>query len=204
MQYLDCNEIYLNVIPRDTPKESEGPWRNIWSFGFGLASTYDPYQKVWVNWEEDQTDILWRYLHSRGLIIGYNLRGFDFEILSFLGDTINLPKFDLMKTIEKAGYPRVSMKNLAINNGYCPPSLKLSSVVKYLSMGNSKLALEHLHYEIRLFRTFVTRIVEGKDLNFWNPDTRKKEKLSAEKLNFELEVTKQIAPMIKSIDLLKK
>lgn len=203
-QFLDCNELYLDLIPRDAPRETEGPWHNIWSFGFGLATTYDPYRKLWVDWDVDQTDILWRYLKSRGMIIGFNTRDFDFQILSFLGDTTLLPSLDLMKIITNFGYPRVSMKNLAINNGYCPPTFKLSSVVKYFLKGNKKLAQEHLRYNIRLVRTFLRWVLEEKELYFWNSEHKRKEFISVDilksKVEEEIRVQNEIRSFVKHLE----
>ena len=203
-QFLDCNELYLDLIPRDAPREIDGPWHNIWSFGLGLATTYDPYRKLWVDWEVDQSDILWRYLRSRDLIIGFNTRDFDFQVLSFLGDTTLLPSLDLMKLIIDLGYPRLSIKNLAISNGYCPPTFKLSSVVKYFSKGNKKLAQEHLRYNIRLIRTFLSWILEEKELHFWDIEHKKKESLPVDglksKVEEEIRVQKEVRSIIKHLE----
>ena len=175
---LERNELYLSLIPQDVPDERDGPWLNIWSFGFGLAVTYDPYRMMWITWDIDEVQILWRYLNSRDLIIGYNLEDFDFEILSFLGDTSQLPSFDLMKEFMELGYPRISLKNLAINNGYVEPKYKLSTVVRHFRNGNLQVAEKHLETNIKIVKGVLAKTLKSQKLRFWDPNERRKEVIS--------------------------
>lgn len=125
-QPLGTSPLYFEVLPLRTPAEAGGLSRAAnRRRGFGLAVTLDdstkPKYRVFkeADWQELVT-----LIESHRLIVGYNCRGFDLEILRGMGRVRPRKICDLMEAYEENRGRRVNI-NTALERTIgisCPAS----------------------------------------------------------------------------------
>jgi len=105
------------VLDVETKRSAEevGGWEYRERMGLAAAVTYDLSEKVFRVYTEEEVDQLLRELSSADLIIGFNLRRFDFGVLKAYTteDLSSLPALDLLERIEQRLGFRLSLNHLA-------------------------------------------------------------------------------------------
>ena len=80
-----------------------------------VACVYDSKTDSYLSFEERELPRLEEILKQADLIIGFNIRDFDFEVLApyLMTDLRNLPVLDLLVEFEKARGHRISLQSVA-------------------------------------------------------------------------------------------
>jgi DEAD/DEAH box helicase domain-containing protein len=110
------------ILDIETQRSAEevGGWQNAHRMGISCAVLYDSKSDTFLEFFENQIDHLIELLKKCDLIIGFNIKRFDFHVLSGYTDyNLNtLPTLDMLETIyQRLGY-RISLDHLAeINLG---------------------------------------------------------------------------------------
>ncbi|MEA3249567.1 MAG: ribonuclease H-like domain-containing protein [Patescibacteria group bacterium] len=80
-----------------------------------LVGAYSYATDEYLSYMEEDLPKLWQLLESADRVIGYNLFGFDYQVLNtyYPGDLSKLPTLDLMKEIEKSIGFRIKLDDVA-------------------------------------------------------------------------------------------
>jgi DEAD/DEAH box helicase domain-containing protein len=110
-------DIRFGVLDLETRCSAQdvGGWHNAHQMGISCAVVYDSRTRSYATFMEDQADALIRTLKQFDLIVGFNIRRFDYRVLSAYTSDImqHWPTLDLLESIHQhLGY-RVSLDNLA-------------------------------------------------------------------------------------------
>jgi DEAD/DEAH box helicase domain-containing protein len=110
-------DIRVGVLDLETRCSAQdvGGWHNAHQMGISCAVVYDSRTRSYATFMEDQADALIRTLKQFDLIVGFNIRRFDYRVLSAYTSDImqHWPTLDLLESIHQhLGY-RVSLDNLA-------------------------------------------------------------------------------------------
>lgn len=104
------------VFDLETKRSAEevGGWRNAYRMGLSAAVVYDAVLNGFVTYFEDESERLIEHLKSCSLVVGFNHRRFDYQVLSAYTniDLLELPSLDLLEVIkDRLGY-RLSLNRL--------------------------------------------------------------------------------------------
>ena len=93
----------------------EGNEGNLHSIGMSVGVVRDTSKSLNCVYLESHAKMLVTHLHSVDLVIGYNIRRFDYIVLEKYGGTMlkYLPTFDMFLEVQKSTDQMISMANLA-------------------------------------------------------------------------------------------
>ena len=109
----DCHYVVLDI---ETQKGfNEVDRKKLHLLKVSVACIYDSKADAYFSFEENQMLKLEEYLKKADLIIGFNVRDFDFEVLApyLLTPVKNFPVLDLLVEFEKARGHRISLQSIA-------------------------------------------------------------------------------------------
>lgn len=118
LSYSGNNLIKYGVLDIETRRSAQevGGWHNAHKMGISCAVLYDSKTDAYISFLEDQIGRLIDTLKQLDLIVGFNIRRFDYRVLSAYTteDMADFPTLDLIESVHRhLGY-RVSLDNLAI------------------------------------------------------------------------------------------
>jgi len=92
-----------------------GGWQNTHLMKVSVAVLFDSIEKRFHPFEEERLDALFEHLDKADLIIGFNIKGFDYRVLGAYTnrDLKALPTFDILEDIYKRLGFRLSLDHLA-------------------------------------------------------------------------------------------
>lgn len=107
----------LLVLDVETRRSAEevGGWDHRDRMGVAAAVTYDLYAQAFKVYTEQEVGELLQELYTADLIIGFNLRRFDYGVLTPYADRdlSSLPTLDLLERVEQRLGFRLSLNHLA-------------------------------------------------------------------------------------------
>lgn len=104
------------VIDVETQKGfNEIDRKKLYLLKVSVACAYDSLTDAYTSYEEKELAKLEALLKSADLVVGFNVRDFDLEVLSpyFVSSVQNLPILDLLVEFEKARGHRISLQSVA-------------------------------------------------------------------------------------------
>ena len=107
--------IYLDLETQRSAQEVGG-WRNCHLMKISVAGLYDTLEERFRIFREDQVDDLLALIEKADLIVGFNIKRFDYDVLKgyTAKDLKKLPTFDILEDIhQRLGY-RLSLDHLAV------------------------------------------------------------------------------------------
>ena len=109
-----ADRVFLDLETRLTD-EDVGGWDHAQDMRVAVAVTYSTETRRFHVFEEDELEFLFDQLFRADLVVGYNIRGFDFRVLSRYSDAslTGLPTLDLMDEVGQLAGHRVKLDNLA-------------------------------------------------------------------------------------------
>jgi DEAD/DEAH box helicase domain-containing protein len=112
------DSIRFGVLDIETRRSAQevGGWHNAHRMGISCAVLYDSRTDAFSSFTEDQAKLLIATLKELDLIVGFNIRRFDYKVLSAYtdADMRGWPTLDLLESVHlHLGY-RVSLDNLAL------------------------------------------------------------------------------------------
>jgi DEAD/DEAH box helicase domain-containing protein len=117
ISYSGSSLIKFGVLDIETRRSAQevGGWHNAHKMGISCAVLYDSKTDAYISFLEDQIGRLIDTLKQFDLIVGFNIRRFDYRVLSAYTteDMADWPTLDLIESVHRhLGY-RVSLDNLA-------------------------------------------------------------------------------------------
>jgi DEAD/DEAH box helicase domain-containing protein len=115
--FTEQNEPRIIYLDLETQKLAEevGGWHNTHLMRVSVAVIYDSLEKRFLSFTEDRMDDLVAHLNKADLIVGFNIRRFDYSVLSaYTGiDLRELPTFDILEDIHNRLGFRLGLDHLA-------------------------------------------------------------------------------------------
>jgi DEAD/DEAH box helicase domain-containing protein len=106
--------LFFDIETQKTAEEVGG-WENKHLMRLSLAVVYDVAQDIYRHFYEDQVDQLVRTLLQADLVVGFNIRKFDYRVLSaYTAEDLNrVPTFDILEDVKRLLGFRLSLDHLA-------------------------------------------------------------------------------------------
>lgn len=100
---IETKETFQEVGSRDAKKLS-----------ISLIGMYSYNENRLIGFTEDEFHLFWRYLENCKLLIGFNNKGFDDQVVSvYFPEIAKVPKFDILEEVHRRLGFRVKLDNLA-------------------------------------------------------------------------------------------
>ncbi len=141
-----------------------GGWRNVHLMRVSVAVVYDSVENRFVAYEEDDIDTLLSHLAKADLIVGFNVKRFDYRVLgAYTGMDFNtLPTFDILEDVHNRLGFRLSLDHLAketLSKGKTADGLQ---AVEWFRNGEMKKLIEYCTRDVVVTRElFEYGIREG-------------------------------------------
>jgi DEAD/DEAH box helicase domain-containing protein len=105
--------LYLSLTTQKSAEEVGG-WQHKHLLGLGLAMIYDAQEKSYCVYSEETADLLLAHLRQADLVIGFNTRDFDYQVLQPYTDAPlpTLPTCAMLDEIQKALGYRLSFRHI--------------------------------------------------------------------------------------------
>jgi DEAD/DEAH box helicase domain-containing protein len=151
-----------------------GGWGNIHLMGLALAVVWDSLSGEFTTYHEDQAPALLRHLALADLVVGFNLLGFDYRVLSAYDDgTIpRLRTFDILLDIRKRLSWRLSLGHLAGETLGAAKSADGLQSLEWVREGRLDLVEEYCREDVRITRDLFRHGLEKGWLRFLTKDGR--------------------------------
>ena len=157
----------------------EGNEDNLSSLGMSVGVILDVQKKFYCVYTEPTAKSLIKHLHNLDLIVGYNIRRFDYRVLEPYGGSLLkfLPTFDMFLEVEKATGKMVSLANLA-NYTLDIKTEKLGAkAVERWWEGDTESVIEYCRSDVAITQALFNRACKEGYLKYWNHDERRSENI---------------------------
>jgi DEAD/DEAH box helicase domain-containing protein len=113
----DSNAPRIICFDLETQKLAQdvGGWKNIHLMGVSVAVIYDGLENDFFSFTEDQIEDLLSHLEKADLVVGFNIKRFDYEVLRAYTskDLGKLPTFDILEDVHQRLGFRLGLDHLA-------------------------------------------------------------------------------------------
>jgi DEAD/DEAH box helicase domain-containing protein len=145
--------IYFDLETQKTAKDVGG-WHNTHLMGVSVAVIFDSLEKSFFSFTEDEVDALLAHLQKASLVIGFNIRRFDYTVLSaYTGKNFKeLNTFDILEDIyQRLGF-RLALDHLAqetLNQAKTADGLQ---AVEWFKNGEMDKLIEYCRHDVAITR----------------------------------------------------
>jgi len=146
----------LLVLDLETQKTAQdvGGWQNTHLMRVSVVVVFDSIDKNFLIFKEDNIDTLFDLLDRADLIIGFNIKKFDYTVLNAYtnGELKALPTFDILEDIHKRLGFRLSLDHLAtetLNKGKTAHGLQ---AVEWFRKGEMEKLVAYCRSDVAITR----------------------------------------------------
>jgi DEAD/DEAH box helicase domain-containing protein len=109
-----CRILYLDLETQKLAQDVGG-WNNTHLMRVSVAVVFDSVESRFHTYDEDGVEALFELLEKADLIVGFNIKGFDYRVLSAYTsrDLRALPTFDILEDLHRRLGFRLSLDHLA-------------------------------------------------------------------------------------------
>jgi DEAD/DEAH box helicase domain-containing protein len=150
------NEPRIIYFDLETQKLAQdvGGWQNIHLMGVSVAVTYDSLKNVFFHFTEDQVEDLLSHLAEADLVVGFNIKRFDYEVLRAYtsNDPGKLPTFDILEDVYRRLGFRLGLDHLAketLNKGKSADGIQ---AVEWFRAGEMEKLTEYCQQDVATTR----------------------------------------------------
>jgi len=145
--------VYFDLETQKTAQDVGG-WHNTHLMRISVAVLFDSLEDRFMVYEEDEIDDLMKYLDKADLIIGFNIKKFDYSVLGAYTnrDLAKLPTFDILEDIFKRLGFRLGLDHLAketLGRGKTAHGLQ---AVEWFRNGEMKKLTEYCRQDVAVTR----------------------------------------------------
>lgn len=150
--------------------EEVGGWRNAHRMGVSVGIIYDGERDEFCTYLEDEVEELIAHLCSLDLIIGFNNKRFDNQVLSAYTtiDLAALPSLDLLEEVHRVLGYRLSLNRLAEVTLEAEKTADGLQALKWYKEGKIDLIRKYCREDVKLTRDLFWHAVEEGHLLFAN------------------------------------
>jgi len=143
--------IYLDLETQRLAHEVGG-WHNAHLMGVSVGVIYDSMDQRFYVFKEDEVDLLIRHLQKADLIVGFNIKRFDYKVLSAYTklDLSDLNTFDILEYIYKKTGRRLSLDHLARETLNIKKWADGIQAVKWFREGDMKNLIRYCKEDVRI------------------------------------------------------
>lgn len=143
-----------------------GGWRNIHLMGLSVGVVYDSLEERYRHYTEDEVDGLIDHLKKADLVVGFNVRRFDYTVLNAYttDDLLELCTFDILEDIHKRLGFRIGLDHLAratLNQCKLADGIQ---AVKWFREGEMKKLAEYCQQDVTATRDLFLFGLENRHL----------------------------------------
>jgi DEAD/DEAH box helicase domain-containing protein len=147
-------DLRYGVLDIETRRSAEqvGGWNRAEKMGVSCAILYDSQKDFYQEYFQEDIERLCQDLTQFDLIVGFNIIGFDYKVLSGLSnfDFSSLPTLDiLLKVHERLGY-RLSLDHLASETLGCKKSADGLMALKWWEQGEIDKIVSYCRQDVRV------------------------------------------------------
>ena len=157
--------IYLDVETQKTAQDVGG-WGNAHLMRISVAILYDSLQEQFGVFREEQMDALFEHLVKADLIVGFNIKGFDYKVLgAYTNRSLkSLPTFDILEDVHQRLGFRLSLDHLAqetLEEGKTADGLQ---AVAWFRQGEMEKLIEYCQHDVAVTRDLFQFGLQNKHL----------------------------------------
>ena len=152
----DLNEPRTLFFDLETQKLAQdvGGWKNTHLMLVSVAVLYDTREKAFFSYTEDEVDALLAHLEKADLVVGFNVKNFDYAVLGAYTtrDLKTLNTFDILEDIHHRLGFRLSLDHLAVetlNHGKSADGLK---AVEWFRRGEMEKLTDYCRQDVAVTR----------------------------------------------------
>ncbi len=148
--------------------EEVGGWHNAHLMRIALAVTYDSATEAFETWTERQAAALIDRLAAAELVVGFNIKGFDYRVLRGYSERnfSRLPTFDLLEAIHRRIGFRLPLAHLAAENLGASKSADGLQSLRWWKEGRIAEIEKYCRKDVELLRDLFQRACAAQHLLF--------------------------------------
>ena len=152
----------------------EGNEDNLNSIGMSVGVIRDASVSLNCVYTEPNVKSLINHLHNLDLIVGYNIRKFDYRVLEDYGGTMlkHLPTFDMFLEVQKSTKKRISLSNLAKRTLDIQVDKLGAKAVNKWWEGDYQEVIDYCITDVEITQELFNHACRKKNLFYWCPDQR--------------------------------
>lgn len=161
--------VFLDLETRKLAQDVGG-WQNIHLMRVSVAVLFDSLEKRFLVYDEDKIDGLLAHLEKADLIVGFNIKRFDYTVLSAYTskDLKELPTFDILEDVfDRLGF-RLSLGHLTSETLHREKTADGLQAVEWFRQGEFEKLTEYCRQDVRATRDLFHYGLEKSHLVFRN------------------------------------
>jgi DEAD/DEAH box helicase domain-containing protein len=145
--------IYLDLETQKTAQDVGG-WQNTHLMRVSVAVLFDSLENRFYTFEEDGLEALFDHLHKADLIIGFNIKGFDYKVLGAYTnrDLKALRTFDILEDVYKRLGFRLGLDHLAQETLSQKKTANGLQAVEWFRQGETEKLIEYCRNDVATTR----------------------------------------------------
>ncbi|MFQ5945024.1 MAG: ribonuclease H-like domain-containing protein [Anaerolineae bacterium] len=138
--------------------------------GLAVAVIHDAATDEITDYQEHQADLLLKTLWQADLVVGYNLKGFDYPVLEGYSDRplSSLPTLDLMEEIAARTGFRVGLDNVASATLGAEKSADGLQAIRWFRDGQLDRVIEYCRRDVEITRAVYDHGWENGHVLYWD------------------------------------
>ena len=157
--------LYLDLETQKTAQEVGG-WQNTHLMRISVAVLFDSIDNSFKTYTEEETSTLLSYLKKADLVVGFNIRKFDYSVLGAYTnwDLKELPTFDILEDVHRRLGFRLSLDHLASETLGRGKSAQGLQAVEWFRQGDMKKLEEYCRQDVIVTRDLFLYGIENRYL----------------------------------------
>jgi DEAD/DEAH box helicase domain-containing protein len=150
----DRNRLLYFDLETQRSAEEVGGWYNAHLMMVSVAVVYDSLEERFYVYQEDQIERLFEHFHKADLVVGFNLKRFDYAVLTpYTSQNLDqIPTFDILEDIfSRLGY-RLSLDHLVKETLHKEKSGDGLQALEWFKSGNMDKLTEYCKQDVVLTR----------------------------------------------------
>jgi len=145
--------VYLDL---ETQRSAEqvGGWQNSYLMGVSVAAIFDSLENRFLTFAEDEIDDLIVHLNKADLVVGFNIKRFDYAVLgAYTGNDLNeLTTFDILEDIfQRLGF-RLGLDHLAAETLKAGKSADGLQALEWYKQGEMEKLMDYCRNDVAITR----------------------------------------------------
>jgi DEAD/DEAH box helicase domain-containing protein len=149
----DPRVLFLDLETQKTARDVGG-WQNIHLMQVSVVVVYDSLEGEFLVYREDDLDNLFAHLEKGDLIVGFNIKRFDYTVLNAYTnqDLKRLPTFDILEDVFRRLGFRLSLDHLATETLNRPKMADGLQAVEWFRQGAFDELTEYCRQDVEITR----------------------------------------------------
>ncbi|RPH94088.1 DEAD/DEAH box helicase, partial [candidate division KSB1 bacterium] len=147
------------VLDIETQRSAEevGGWHEARQMRVAVVAVWDSLRNEMLTYDEAAVDVLFAHMKSADLIVGFNIRRFDYEVLrGYTFENLNrLPTLDLLNVVEESLGRRLKLDSLATATLGTAKSADGLQSLAWFKAGEIERVAEYCRHDVEITRDLL-------------------------------------------------